>query len=302
MCETLATNAEGAGGPPNPLRRDPTRTTTLRAKCVADMRRRFRAARSAVFDKVAVEDAFATGPATNAREFEFLSNPDKLTEFMRWLKEQVDAEILVVDAGFEDTPWLAEYVTPAYRAGVARGYTEVNKAAAADNFDTYQGGRAAFLASAFGGPEVVSKVRLLYMRAFEELRGVTATMAQQLTAILADGLAAGRHGTVIAREMVRKIDGLTNTRATMIARTEIIRAHAEGQLDSFVKLGVEELGLMAEWVYGGGACPLCVGMAESGPYTIEEARGLIPLHPNCRCTWVPYVRTGNERKIGKLRA
>jgi hypothetical protein len=34
-------------------------------------------------------------------------------------------------------------------------------------------------------------------------------------------------------------------------------------------------------------CPICEDIAADGPYDIDEARSLIPAHPNCRCSFVP---------------
>jgi hypothetical protein len=34
-------------------------------------------------------------------------------------------------------------------------------------------------------------------------------------------------------------------------------------------------------------CPICEDIADNGPYTINEARSLIPAHPHCRCTFTP---------------
>lgn len=34
-------------------------------------------------------------------------------------------------------------------------------------------------------------------------------------------------------------------------------------------------------------CEICTEAVENGPYTIEEARAMIPLHPNCRCIVEP---------------
>lgn len=34
-------------------------------------------------------------------------------------------------------------------------------------------------------------------------------------------------------------------------------------------------------------CPECEDISADGPYTINEARSLIPAHPHCRCTFVP---------------
>lgn len=35
-------------------------------------------------------------------------------------------------------------------------------------------------------------------------------------------------------------------------------------------------------------CDDCDQIAAQGPYDLEEAQGLIPSHPNCRCAFVPY--------------
>jgi hypothetical protein len=39
-------------------------------------------------------------------------------------------------------------------------------------------------------------------------------------------------------------------------------------------------------------CKICLAAAED-TYTLDEARGLIPLHPRCRCAWVPSLPQGN---------
>jgi len=90
------------------------------------------------------------------------------------------------------------------------------------------------------------------------------------------------------------------SRALTIARTEIIRAHAEGQLDTFEKLKVEKLGVMAEWSTAGDdrVCGLCSDL-EGVVITVREARGIIPRHPNCRCTYVP-ANVGESQK-GQIR-
>jgi len=34
-------------------------------------------------------------------------------------------------------------------------------------------------------------------------------------------------------------------------------------------------------------CIVCQDISAEGPYTLAEAQGLLPAHPNCRCAWVP---------------
>jgi SPP1 gp7 family putative phage head morphogenesis protein len=137
---------------------------------------------------------------------------------------------------------------------------------------------------------------LLYTRAFTELEGVTAAMDQQMSRILAEGLSQGFGTKKIARNLRNNVTKLTNTRAKAIARTEIVRAHAEGQLDAYVRLGETEVGVMAEWITAGDerVCPECNAM-EGVVLTIDEARGTIPRHVNCRCAWIPADRVRKEK-------
>lgn len=42
------------------------------------------------------------------------------------------------------------------------------------------------------------------------------------------------------------------------------------------------------------ACPICEDIADDGPYSIDEARSLIPAHPNCQCAFVPVFEGDDE--------
>jgi SPP1 gp7 family putative phage head morphogenesis protein len=77
-------------------------------------------------------------------------------------------------------------------------------------------------------------------------------------------------------------------RAKTLSRTEIIRSHAEGQLDGLEKLGVAQVGVDVEWSTAGDnhVCPMCKPL-DGIVLTLQEARGMIPRHPNCRCSFKP---------------
>lgn len=131
----------------------------------------------------------------------------------------------------------------------------------------------------------------LFDRNFTELKGFSQTMATKLQRALADGLLAGDNPKAIARRISDEI-GISKARARTIARTETIRTNAEAQLNTFDRFGVRQVEVEAEWVTAGfKVCPICVAKSKKSPYTIEQARGLIPQHPNCRCGWVPVVVT-----------
>jgi len=287
------------------IRHDPTRTTLLQRKFLGEIKRRFNWLYVQILKWLVEEDSLglkkpekplvihATG------HYAFATNPQKLQIFQSWLANQVNAGILTVSGkGIYGRPWTYEYIESAYHRGMTRAYIDANRILyASAQPDFYLGSREQFLRTAFAQPEMMSKLQLLGSRSFEQLKGITASMSQQLSTHLINGLMYGASPLQIAREMRKSIGSLSRTRARMIARTEIIHAHAEGQLDSFQMLGVDELGLMAEWSTAGDAlvCEEC-GAREGETFTVEEARGTIPLHPNCRCCWIPSEIKTEKRK------
>lgn len=268
----------------------------IRRKFLADMTRRFRKLKAALQEFLVEKDELGLKPYTTLvkmeRTYQFQTDSSKLASFNTWFKQQIEADInSSPDGTAAGTPWTQPYIDSSYKRGLINAYL-ASKSSGLQIDEAL----AKFLLDSFNAPEAVSKVRLLGTRSFEQLKGITAQMGADMNRILAQGMIDGLGVVEIAKEMSDRIDTLTNTRALVIARTEIINAHAEGQLDSFEALGVEELGVKAEWSTAGDdrVCPECEGM-EGEVFTIEEAHGLIPLHPNCRCTWIPFVSVGTAK-------
>ena len=268
------------------LKRDPTRTTALRKRFSVDMRKRFLVIRRAVLSHVYIDDAYGLEPETtglvgNVREFEFLTDAGKVRQFRAWLQEQINTGVLSVEPGLESTPWLSTYVESAYKKGVVRAYVD------AKGFDADE---QAFFLDAFSSRSGLAKIELVSTRAFEGLKGITHAMSNDMSRIFADGLAHGRSPRVVAKELADSVAGITKKRALVLARTEIVNAHSEGQLDSFEKLGVETLGVDVEFSTAGDGrvCQVCASL-EGQTFTTKTARGVIPVHPNCRCAWIPAI-------------
>jgi len=291
----------------NPLKRDPSRTTMLRKRYMADMKRRFAKVSRAIQELIVGDDALGlitSEPLTfqqqvPRQDWRFNSNANKVKAYRKWLQQQIDAKILTMDA-ISGKPWTATYADNAYRKGMMRAYIQVHKEALAKDIAFYEGGKAQFLREAFAAPVVLSKIELIYTRAFDELKGVTAVMGQQMSRTLANGLIKGDGPRAIARELRKNVANITKKRALVIARTEVIYAHAEGQLDAFERLGVKEFGLMAEWLTAGDdrVCEQCGGLSGQ-VFTVAEARGMLPIHPNCRCCWMPFLKKVHRRRKRK---
>ncbi len=286
--------------PKNPLRLDPTRTTGMRQRFMRELSSHFRQFRKELFELIGKEDALgikqpnkrtqslaAVGVATingsilprriveNTR-WSFLTDDAKLARFKEWLDNQRNNLDSVMQASTTD------YAKQAYEKGLKRALQDTKKLAGGIDTPT----RRAFLASAFAAPESLSKIQLLASRSYSNLQGVTRDMETKIQRIMADGLAQKKSFSEIAKEL-NKQTKLTINRSNTLARTEIMHAHAEGQLDQFERLG-EDVGIMAEWSTAGDdrVCPKCLPL-EGIVLKVKEARGLIPRHPNCRCTYIP---------------
>lgn len=295
-------------------RSDPTRTTILRRRFIRQMRKRFLIIQRLIRALIIEDDALGLVPeqpfffnvhsGVGRQAWRFQTDPQKMESFRRWLVNQIDQNILTTDA--LGLPWTAEFMEAAYEKGVNRAFTDSRGVASQESLDFFEGSKTEFLRAFALNPANIAKIGLLTTRSFEELRGVTAAMSQQLNRELALGLAAGHNPRRIARNMVRRIQGLTKTRAEVIARTETIAAHAEGQLDAFEALGVQEVGILAEFRTAGDdrVCPQCNAL-EGALFTIQEARGIIPRHPNCRCAFLPQIeaekRNRRKRTLRKVR-
>lgn len=260
---------------PNSLRVDPTRTNLLRAKFTRDMENRFNRLTHQINDYINKKDALTL----NA--FEFTSLPSKLDAYKKWLLEQVNKGLLITND--KQKPWTDEYIESSYKQAATRAYADVKKQGATEAFKKE-------FASSFSLPVTQQRLQLLFTRAFDQLKGVTQAMGNAMSRVLGDSLAHGLGARDAAKLLIQEV-GLAKQRALTVARTELIHAYAEGQLDTFDKLGITELGVEVEHLTAGDdrVCPKCAALNGKIYKSVAEARGVIPVHPNCRCAWVPYV-------------
>ena len=233
-------------------------------------------------DREDARTSLSANLVANSGQWRFLSDPEKVKAFQGWLKTQVNQRVL--KAG-EDAIWRA-YIEQGFRKGAGRAFDDAKRservlAEGRKKLDFYEGTKDQFLRSAFAQPVAVDKVKLLAGRSFDDLENVSADMSTRMSRTLTDGLVQGKGPHEIARDLAGEVD-LGRGRAEGIARTEIIRAHAEGQLEALDQLGVEDVGVAVEWSTVGDekVCPKCAPL-EGIVLKLAEARGMIPRHPNC---------------------
>ena len=98
------------------------------------------------------------------------------------------------------------------------------------------------------------------------------------------GFEAGESMNDLRKRVESVFEGCSKTRALVIARTETIMASNEGALWGYEASGVVE---KVDFYPAPDACDDCLSLV--GEYTLSEAHGMIPVHPNCRCTYLPIV-------------
>ena len=279
----------------NSLKADPSRTATLRRVFQTAVQKRFNELKRRIKKLIETDDAFGlkesqssttnSAVITNTR-WKARTSDEKLRLFQSWLFDQYAELGLDSITQIKNAFW-HKYVADSYMKGVQRAFIDSRKDKL-QKLDFFEGTKHQFLSQSFGHPVSIEKVKLMSSRVLTDLQGVNQAVASQLSRELTDGFAQQLHPRVIASNIAKKVDTIGKTRATTIARTEVIRVHAEGQLDAFEKLGIEKLGVAVEWSTSADdrVCPLCEPL-EGKSFTLKEAHGEIPRHPNCRCTWIP---------------
>jgi hypothetical protein len=264
----------------------------------------------------AMSNAFhgrGSNKATVNTRFAFQTSAEQTEAFRKWLANEVELQMFgTLEEQIKDA-WWRGYIEEGYKQGAGRAFDDTKKPYAKgyaqdeSTSDFYRGSKEQFLRSAFAQPVSVDKVKLLAGRVYTDIKGVTDIVATKVQRSLTDGIIQGKSPREVGREMNDVLDAYKN-QATTVARSETIRAHAEGQLDAMEKLGVEDVGVAVEWSTSGmgvtalgnpSPCELCAPLSGI-VMKVSEARGLIPRHPNCMCSLVP-ANVGEDTS-GQLRS
>lgn len=116
------------------------------------------------------------------------------------------------------------------------------------------------------------------------LLGASAEIKSRLKTQLRLGIEKGETIEQI-RERIDIVEETYAGRLETIARTEVQNAVNTGRLHGYQEANVEEV----EYLAADNACEECASK-DGEIMSVEEAMGMIPIHPNCRCTWAAIIR------------
>jgi len=286
---------------------DPTHTKTIRDTYARRLRGRFGSINAAVREGLVENDVLGLGDGGSSDDaaelaetfaadrvelhadvdrppdLSTLDEAEKTRRFEEWLAEAQESEVLEVISG-EENVW----VRRAYERGIEDADSRLKKAGL-----SVAGEEAT---DAITVPLHERRLKTLFARNFAELKGITDAVSQQISRELASGLSEGVSPSEMARRLTDRVSKIGKTRATTLARTEIINSHTEAALQRYEQQGVDTVGIepevKIETAGDNNVCAECLAAAAAGPWPIDEFRGSEyrpPLHPNCRCAVLPVV-------------
>jgi len=279
-------------------RNDPTNTGGIIRAYIADFNRRWRKIIDLIVETVVVNNALHLGEplsdifelvaAQAAGPFQFRQDAGKVEDFNNWLSNLLDDDVLEVRRSStgrvtNNSKWQDTFVRSAY----SRGLNHAEQALRSQGipFDSRT------VSDLFNAPLHRGALELLYTRQFTDLQGITTEVSDQISRVLTEGLATGQGPLDMARTMRKRIEVIGMTRSKVLARTEIIRVHAESTLNRYQDAGVDQVTVFAEFVTAGDdrVCQTCQDLETGEAIALNEARGVIPVHANCRCAWLPVL-------------
>ncbi len=118
------------------------------------------------------------------------------------------------------------------------------------------------------------------------LKNLTRDQVKTVMKVIQKGLEEGWTNEQIADELVKEVKDLTRGRALLIARTEIVKAHNTGLINTMKEAGVKKY----RWVATNDrrTCPICKSL-DGKVFRVDDPNAPLPVrdtHPNCRCTIV----------------
>jgi hypothetical protein len=275
---------------PNPLKMDPTRLQGVRRPVVVSVRSKYKLLADQLYQKI-IDERFLQGVpespliADGAVNLdtqpsdESAYNVSRVDELELWLSGRVSQLI--------DEDFVSDYIERAYIHGRKRAYTDSHKSKLkpqpnvmiTNAADFEEGGKESFVRS--GETSLVSKKakQSLVSQAFSSLKGIAGQMIQSVKQIILTGIRKFWTPKQIAKAVQDEVNRYEK-KTEVSVKDDLVRAHGESQLDAFAELGHNEVMAIIETAGDNKVCAKC-RVLEGREVPLEQARGLLPAHPNC---------------------
>ena len=131
-----------------------------------------------------------------------------------------------------------------------------------------------------------SALRWLLTRIGWAAEQISEETARELSVALAEGFELGESMPDIAKRVQAVFDGCSKRRSILIARTETITASSQGTIEGYKEADIEQAEFLS--ALDDRLCDDCDSM-NGEVFNLDDTGGIIPIHPDCRCCWIPVV-------------
>lgn len=158
------------------------------------------------------------------------------------------------------------------------------------NFGSDRAGIQTSVTLAKNTPVDTSALEILDKHNINVVEGAFSEMAARSRTAIRQGIIEGES----TKQIAQRIKGMTKgsvervykNRFENIARTEVNRAVTNGHLNGYEKSGVVN---EVEALIGADPDGQCTKNLQGKTFTLEQARGQIPVHPRCTCGFIPII-------------
>ena len=259
---------------------DPTRTLTLRNKAVSEINRRFKQLNRLIVESVKENKIFIdNAQALRKEEFIFLRDGEKLKKFDAWLQGAI-AEIILSGSVQKDDSninWLLAYIDTAYRKGVKKSTSLMQQRLGKNVIPD--------LPNLVNLPPHARAMELIFTRDFDQLKGITEAMSQQISYVISEGILQGENPNDMAKRITDRVEKIGITRAKLLARTEVINAFNLARInnvDAYSDFLGEEV--VFRWISGVDARVRQTHRERNNKFYSKDKVTPLIGEPNCRCT------------------
>lgn len=218
-----------------------------------------------------------------------LQTHEKIHQFNNWLVIEMPMANLL---GEKSKTLHSQYISQAFSKGMHRAYDDtMGMQFVANDQEDYtlsssNGSKLNMML--FVDSRTKATRKALFDRAYAAHSSLVGQMQHAMTTSVHQSLVSSHTPYKVASEMMTLIDRY-KARALTTARTELVRAHAAGQLAMMDHLGVNQAIVIPESGDGASLCKACSSYG-ARPVKLSKAAGIIPMHPNCRCAWMPIKK------------
>jgi hypothetical protein len=203
-----------------------------------------------------------------------LTAQQRANQYRAYVETQVEKFVDI------DGNWQNKYLRAAYMRGLANAHIDLSRSGVAvDDTDV------------IGMFAHAQALAMLQARARQDLRKINTVAMQEMQDKVALAFVSGMPLPEVQKEADKSINRFGMSRSRQLVAVVIVGAVADAFLNRVVDFGISLVSPVVEMTFTTAGddrvCVTCQGLSEkdngngAGVYTIQEARGLIPVHINC---------------------